>query len=412
MKEVKGFTTRLVHAERRQKPANGAIHYPTDHSVLFAYDTADELIDVFQGRSSQHAYARQSSPSISTLQNTITYLEKAHASLLFSSGMAALTTLMLALLKAGDHVIFSRFIFGNTNSFVGTLTNFGIEVSLVDVTNIDEIKLAIKPNTRLLFSESIANPMTQICDFSQVGDLCKEHNIVFVVDNTMTPSYLLDASQYPIDLLVTSLTKYFGGHANALGGVVVDMGRYNWQNYPNILSSYQTSEVKDWAITQIKKKGLRDMGACISSDSVHLLSVGSETMALRLERACDNALTIAKFLSNHVHIKQVFYPGLESHPQHQLALQQFKHAGAILSFAPYDGIDCRKLIDAFELILCSTHLGDNRTLAIPVAQTIYYEMGIEKRSAMGISENMIRLSVGIENVEDLLADLDSALSKL
>ncbi|WP_026016752.1 cystathionine gamma-synthase family protein [Catenovulum agarivorans] len=412
MTKAKGFTTKLVHAERQQKPHAGAIHFPVDHSVLFAYEKADDLIDVFQGRSSQHAYARQSSPSISSLQNTISYLEGGHASLVFSSGMAALTTLMLTLLKAGDHVIFSRFVFGNTNSFADTLSNLGIEISLVDITNIEEVQSSIKPNSRLLFCETIANPMTQVADINALGNLCSRHNLLFTVDNTMTPSYLLDAANYPIDLLITSLTKYFGGHANALGGAIIDMGKFDWRNFPNILPTYQKNAPQDWGLTQVKKKGLRDMGACLSADSAHLLAVGSETMALRLERSCKNAHTLANYLNNHEKIKSVFYPGLTDHPQHQLASIQFTHFGAILSFAPIDDIDCIKVIDAFELILCSTHLGDNRTLAIPVAQTIYYEMGKEKRAAMGISENMIRLSVGIEDIDDLIEDLAQALNKL
>ncbi|EWH08200.1 hypothetical protein DS2_18563 [Catenovulum agarivorans DS-2] len=411
MTKEKGFTTKLVHAEHQQKPADGAVHIPTDHSVLFTYDNAQDLIDVFQGRSSSHAYARQSSPSIAGLQNTITKLERGHDSLVFSSGMAAITTLMLSLLKADDHVIVSKFVFGNTNSFVSTLQNFGIAVSLVDITDREQITQSIQHNTRLLFCETIANPMTQVVDLTAVGQLCKNNNMLFVVDNTMTPCYLLNATRYPIDILVCSLTKYFGGHANALGGAIIDMGRYDWKQFHNILPAYQKSSPQDWGLTQIKKKGLRDMGACLSADSVHLLSVGSETMALRLDRACNNALEIAKYLNQHDKIKKVYYPGLTAHPQHELTAQQFNSFGAILSFEPVDSIDCVELINAFKLILCSTHLGDNRTLAIPVAQTIYHEMGAENRARLGMSENMIRLSIGIEDFEDLRFDLEQSLNK-
>ncbi|WP_143870180.1 cystathionine gamma-synthase family protein [Catenovulum sediminis] len=409
MRKVKGFTSKLVHAERKQQPEYGAIHQPIHQSVLFAYSDAQDLVDVFQGKSSQHAYARQSSPSISCLQNTITDLEQGHACLVFSSGMAALTTLMLTMLKQGDHLLMSRFVFGNTNSFAQTLENYGIEVSFVDVTNIEDVARNIKPNSRMLFTETIANPVTQVADLTGLGKLTKARNIVFVVDNTMTPAYLLQPQNHQADFIVTSLTKYFGGHANALGGAVVDMGRFDWQKFENINDAYKKGDAINWAITQIKKKGLRDMGACLSSDSMHLLSVGSETMALRLDRSCANALQLANFLDSHPKIEKVYYPGLPNHPQHTLAKRLFKHNGAILSFSPKEGIDPLRLINKLELILCSTHLGDNRTLAIPVAPTIYHEMGEARRKSMGISENMIRLSVGIEDCEDLIADLEAAL---
>ncbi len=411
MNKEKGFTTQLVHSERLQNLESGAIHQPAHHSVLFAYDKAEDLVDVFQGRSKNHSYARQSTPSVNVLQNTLTQLEKGHSSLVFATGMAALTTTMLTLLKAGDHVIFSQFIFGNTNSFTQTLSQYGIEVDCIDITSCTDIKQAIKSNTRMLFCETIANPVTQVADIKAMKDLCQPHNIVLVVDNTMTPSYLFNAQAHGADLIVTSLTKYFGGHGNVLGGAVVDTGNYDWQNYPNILDTYKNNDPKTWAITQIKKKGLRDMGASLSSDSVHLLSVGSETLAMRLDKSCSTAHKLAEFLQQHEKINRVYYPGLKSHPQYQIARQQFKYPGAILSFDLVDSIDCLAFINQLKVILCSTHLGDNRTLAIPVAPTIYYEMGLARRQKMGIKEGMIRLSVGIEDGEDLIEDISQALDK-
>jgi len=191
----------------------------------------------------------------------------------------------------------------------------------------------------------------------------------------------------------------------------VDTGNYDWQNYPNILDTYKNNDPKTWAITQIKKKGLRDMGASLSSDSVHLLSVGSETLAMRLDKSCSTAHKLAEFLQQHEKINRVYYPGLKSHPQYQIARQQFKYPGAILSFDLVDSIDCLAFINQLKVILCSTHLGDNRTLAIPVAPTIYYEMGLARRQKMGIKEGMIRLSVGIEDGEDLIEDISQALDK-
>lgn len=410
MMKEKGFTTQVVHAERMQNIESGAVHQPLHQSVLFAYQQAQDLVDVFQGKSKNHAYARQSTPSVNVLQTTLTQLEGAVSSLVFSSGMAALTNTLLTLLKAGDHLIMSQFVFGNTSSFAQTLRQFGIEVDFVDITKHAQIKQSIKANTRMVFCETIANPVTQVADIKSIKQICQAHNIVLVVDNTMTPCYLFNGVQAGADLLICSLTKYFGGHANALGGAVIDTGNYNWQDYPNILETYQQADAKTWAITQIKKKGLRDMGACLSSDAIHLLSIGAETLALRMDKSCQSALKIANFLTQHCNIKNVYYPGLTSHPQHKIAQQQFKYSGAILSFDLIDSIDCLNFINQLELILCSTHLGDNRSLAIPVAPTIYYEMGIENRQKMGISEGMIRLSVGIEDTDDIINDLTQALN--
>lgn len=407
--KAKGFTTKIVHAERNQQPEQGAIHQPLHQSVLFHYEKSQALVDVFQGKSQAYAYARQSSPSTTTLQNTLVELEQAHAALVFATGMAALTTTMMTLLKAGDHILVSRFIFGNTNSFMDTLNNLGIQVDFIDVTSPSSVKPLIKDNTKLLFTETIANPVTQIADLHGLSRLCQAHNLLFVVDNTMTPCYLFDAKQFNAHLIVTSLTKYFGGHANALGGAVIDTGLFNWQTYSNIDPHYQQGDPKNWGITQIKKKGLRDMGASISSDAIHLLSVGSETLALRMDKACYSAMQIALFLQQHNQVKKVYYPGLPSHPQHQLAKDQFKQFGAIMSFDLVDKIDCLAFLDKLNIILCSTHLGDNRTLAIPVAATIYHEMGLTKRQDMGISEGMIRLSIGIEDHADLINDISQAL---
>ncbi|KMT63772.1 hypothetical protein XM47_17865 [Catenovulum maritimum] len=408
MKE-KGFTTQLVHAERLQSPEHGAIHQATNQSVLFHYQNAQDLVDVFQGKSQAYAYARQSTPSTNSIQNILASLEQAHDALVFATGMAALTTTMLTLLKARDHVLISRYVFGNTNSFAETLTQLGIELDFIDVTDIDDVRGKVKSNTRIVFTETIANPVTQVADITEISKICNEFNLLFIVDNTMTPSYLFNAKAHGAHLIITSLTKYFGGHGNALGGAVIDTGLFDWCLFPNIYPAYQSAQVKNWGLTQIKKKGLRDIGASISSESIHHLSVGSETLALRMDRSCSNAMKLAEFLEQHPKVKKVYYPGLESHPQHLLAKNMFKYFGAIMSFDLSEALEPLDFINKLNVMLCSTHLGDNRSLVIPVAPTIYHEMGLERRQSMGISETMIRLSVGIEDIDDLISDLSQAL---
>lgn len=404
-----GFTTKIVHSDRRLNLEYGAVHAPIYNSVPYGFNDVQGLIDVFQGQPG-HAYARQSTPTIDALQHKICQMDNGYASLVFASGMAAIVTTFLTLLKAGDHLICSQFLFGNTNSVMGTLQSYGIDVTLVDATDIDAIKAAKQENTQMVFVETIANPVTQISALQEIGEFCENEGLVYVIDNTLTSSYLFDATKVKVSLIVTSLSKYVAGHGNALGGSVTDSGLFDWKNYANIFAGYRKGDSKMWGINQIKKKGLRDMGGCMSSQIAHLVSVGSETMELRMQRQCDNALALAEFLEQHPKVAKVYYPGLTSHPQHLTAKKLFKKFGAILSFDLVEGYDCCEILNKLTVVINATHLGDNRTLALPVAPTIYGEMGLEARQKMGISETMVRCSVGIENEADLLADFAQALA--
>ncbi|GAB1622549.1 cystathionine gamma-synthase family protein [Agarivorans albus] len=406
----KGFTTQLVHCDRLAGVEDGAVHAPIHNSVPYGYAATQDLVDVFQGKQVGHAYARQSTPTLDYLQRKIAMLDESVASLVFGTGMAAIGTVFLTLLKAGDHIVASRFLFGNTSSIFGTLKGYGIEVTLVDATSSDAVEQACQANTKMVFVETIANPATQIVDLAGIGKLCEQRGLVYVVDNTLTSSYLFQPKSVGASLIITSLSKYVGGHGNALGGSVSDTGLFDWSAYPNIFEGYRSGDPKMWGINQIKKKGLRDFGGALSSQAAHLLSVGAETMALRMERQCANALALAKVLDEHPKVAKVYYPGLASHPQHQRASELFKHYGALVSFDLVDGINSTEFLDKTNIVINATHLGDNRTLALPVAQTIYFEMGLEARQASGISETMIRCSIGIEDTEDLLKDFEQALA--
>jgi O-acetylhomoserine (thiol)-lyase len=405
------FTTATVHADRRLHPDSGAVHYPVVNSVLFGYDNPQDLVDIFQGKQAGHAYARQSTPTTDALQNLVTQMEGGVGSLVFASGMAAISTVFFTLLNAGDHIIASQFLFGNTPSVLGTLKRFGVEVTQVDVTDVANVEAVIQDNTKMVFTETIANPVTQIADLEAIGQFCASHNLAYVVDNTMTPAYLFQAKDVGASLVTTSLTKYVGGHGTVTAGAVIDTGKFDWSKFDNIQEGFRKQEPHAQALTQIKKKGLRDLGGCLSSDSAHLIALGAETMALRMERACSNALALAEYLQAHPKIANVYYPGLVSHPQHERAKQYFKRFGAIISFDPIEEIDPVALLKELDLVISATHLGDNRTLALPVAQTIFFEMGLENRQKAGISENMIRMSVGIEDEVDLITDFEQALEK-
>ncbi|GIT21759.1 MAG: hypothetical protein CM1200mP40_14410 [Gammaproteobacteria bacterium] len=217
-------------------------------------------------------------------------------------------------MKEDDHIISSAFLFGNTNSFFGTLQKLGIEVTFVDATEARFVENAIQKNTKLVFVETIANPVTQVADLKAIGQLCKTKNLIYCVDNTMTSPCLFLPKSVGASLIVNSLTKYIGGHGNALGGAITDTGLYNWSSFENIYDTYRNEEPELWGITQIKKKGLRDMGASLGPEAAHHLAIGSETLSLRIKKACKNALALAEFCQKHSKIKQTYYPGFFRSP--------------------------------------------------------------------------------------------------
>ncbi|MFT2090705.1 cystathionine gamma-synthase family protein [Paraglaciecola sp. 2405UD69-4] len=408
----KGFTTRLVHADRLiNSPESGAVHQPTTNSVLFEFKEAQDIVDVFQGKQAGHVYGRSSTGSNVALQNILNFLEGGVGAVTFATGMAAITATMLSLFKAGDHILVSHFLFGNTRSLIETMGALGIEVDFVDVTDVINVKSAFKENTKAVYLETIANPVTQVADLRAIGQLCEDRKALFLVDNTMTPANMFDAKSVLASLTIGSLTKYIAGHGNVLGGAVVDTGLFDWASFENILPLYRTADTSQWGLTQIKKRGLRDMGATLAPASAHAISVGLETLALRTEKTSENALRLATYLHGHEHVAAVYYPGLADHPQHFLAREYFNGYGGILSFDLTDGIDPIAFLNALDLVICATHLGDTRTLALPVAPTIYFECSEQQRKDMNISDNMIRMSIGIEDIDDLVADFEQAFAK-
>ena len=406
-----GFTTRILHNDRHLSVEHGAVHKPIHTSTQYAYPEARELAAVFQGKAG-YTYARQGTPTTDALEKKVSAMEGGGSSLTFATGMGALSALFTTLLRAGDHLISSQFIFGNTNSLFGTLEQLGIEISLVDPTDVAAVAAAIKPNTRMVFSETIANPGTQIADLEGLGRLCAERNLVYVVDNTLTSPWLFQPRTVGASLVMNSLSKHIGGHANALGGSLTDTGLFDWTKFPNILDVYKKGPAAGWGITQIKKKGLRDMGATLAADAAHRIAVGAETLSLRLDKISSNALALAQYLSKHPSVARVSYPGLESHPQHERARYLFggKYSN-LLAVELVAGIDSFDFLNHLQVVILATHVGDTRTLALPAAQTIYYEMGPALRAQMGIADGLIRLSIGIEEEEDLLADFAQAFDK-
>ena len=405
-----GFTTTILHSDRKQSVEHGAVHKPMHPSSEFAYDDARELAAVFQGKAG-FTYARQGTPTTTALEAKISQMEAGKGSVTFATGMAALAAIFTTLLRRGDHLVSSQFVFGNTNSLFGTLQELGVEITFVDATDSSQVRAAIQPNTRMVFTETIANPGTQVADLAVIGEICREKGLVYVVDNTLTSPWMFRPASVGASLVMNSLSKYIGGHGNALGGAVTDTGLFDWAGSGNIHEPYRKGPSTGWGLTQIKKKGLRDMGGTLAAEPAHRIAVGAETLALRMARHCANALALARFLEEHPGVAKVHYPGLASHAQHARAAALFgSRFGGLLGVELADGVDCFDFLNRLRVVLMATHLGDTRSLALPAAHTIYYEMGAERRKQMGIADSLIRVSVGIEDEADLLFDFDQALN--
>jgi O-acetylhomoserine (thiol)-lyase len=404
--------TRILHADRLGGVEHGAVLKPLHIATAYGYATAEELTAVFQGQQGGHVYGRQGNPTTSALEARITILEEAIGTVCFATGMAAICSTMMALLKKGDHVVASRYLFGNTASWMNTLSQLGCEVTLVDATQAACVEEAVRPETRMVFVETVANPRTQIADLQGIGTLCEQRGLLFIVDSTMSTPCLIQPKSIGASLVLHSLSKSISGHGNALGGSISDTGLFDWSRFPNVLPAYQKGPAKGWGLLQIRKKGLRDMGATLSAEHGHRIAAGAETLSLRIERACANARALATWLQAQPLVAKVHYPGLASHPQHDRARTLFKDYGALMSFETADGVSPFDVLNALELVIKSSHLGDNRTSALPVAHTIFWEMGADQRASMEIADSLIRVSVGIEAQADLLADFAQAFARL
>jgi len=408
-KKTYGFTTTILHNDRHKPIEHGSLHKPIHTSVAFGYTDARQLASVFQGKEPGFRYGRQGNPTISALEDKVSKMEDGVATLCFGTGMAAIGALFQALLKAGDAIVSSSFLFGNTNSLWQTVAGQGVDVSFVDATDVAHVEAALTPNTRMVFVETIANPRTQVADLARIGELCRERRILYVVDNTMTSPWLFRPKSVGAGLVVNSLTKSIGGHGIALGGALTDTGLFDWSAYPNIAPNFRKQPAQAQGMAQLRAKALRDFGASLGPEAAHHIAVGAETLALRMTRTCANALALATMLEADERVAKVHYPGLASHPQHGIVTSLFRAGGSLLSFELHESIDPFDYLNRLQLAIPASNLGDNRTLVIPVAHTIFFEMGAERRASMGIAESLIRVSVGIEDTDDLVEDFRQAL---
>ena len=405
------FNTKAIHGKISKKDPHGSIKTPIYTGVAFEFDRAEDLEDAFHGRKMAHVYGRISNPSAEAFENKVNALENGLSAVATSSGMSAIANTLFATLKSGDNIVASKFLFGGSYSLLSkTIKQLGIEARFVDITSETEILSAIDSNTKMIFLETIANPQMTIPDIASIGKIAKERGILLVVDSTVTTPYLFNAKEFGVNVVVHSSTKFISGGATSVGGVIVDLGNFDWSKLESLKEYHK---YKQWAfISRLRKEVYRDLGACLSPFNAFLQGVGLETLSLRVDRACDNSLAIAKELLAHKNVKRVNYPGLEESKEHRLAKKQFNGKfGAVLTFEVESKEKAFQFLNKLQIIRRATNLGDNTTLALHPASTIFAEYSPAERANFQVSDSLIRLSVGIEDIEDLIDDLTKALEE-
>ncbi len=385
---------------------------PVYHGAAYTYNDAHALSRIYQSQQKGFTYARTGSPNAQGVEKKITLLEKGHAALTFTTGMAAYNALFFTLLQQGSHVVASHHLFANTMSLLKSYQKFGVMVDWVDASQKGALAQAVQANTVLLLLETVANPCTQIPQWDDVQTLQGQYpHLIVVVDGTITTPLGFCARDVGAHLVIHSVTKSMMGHSRGLGGVIVDTGLMDWTQHPQITKNYR-SFGKDAYIMQLRKKGLRDLGATFTAQHADLAAIGLETLGLRVTKANDNAKKIAQFLVDHPYVTNVQHPSLPAHPQHHLAKKYYTHAGFLLSFELMDGMDPFAFLAHLKYIKHCSSLGDNRSLIIHVASTIFAELSAQEQHAMSITPQTLRLSVGIEEVADIMADIEQAIGLL
>ena len=421
-----GFNTLAVHAGAQPDPATGARATPIYQTTSYVFNDAEHAASLFGLKAFGNIYTRIMNPTQAVLEERVAALEGGTAALATASGHAAQLLVFHTIMRPGDNFIAARKLYGGSiNQFGHAFKSFGWEVRWADPEDISSFESQIDGNTRAIFVESLANPGGTFVDLAKIAEVAKKHGLPFIVDNTMATPYLVRPIEHGADIIVHSLTKFMGGHGNSIGGIIVDCGTFDWSksgNYPMLseprpeyggMVLHQTFGNFAFAIAA-RVLGLRDFGPAISPFNAFLILTGIETLPLRMQRHCDNALGVAEWLQKHPAVAWVSYPGLPEDENH--ALQQRyspRGAGAVFTFGLKGGYDAGvKMVEGVELFSHLANIGDTKSLIIHPASTTHSQLSDEQKIAAGAGPDVVRLSVGIEDVEDIIADLDQALAKL
>jgi methionine-gamma-lyase len=387
---IQGFGTRCVHAGQHPDPLTGSLTTPLYQTSTFVFESAEQGAARFAGTEPGYIYTRLGNPTVAALEAKLADLEGGEAGLAFGSGMGAIAAVVMALVKAGDHIIYGDAIYGCTYAFFHeVLGNFGVSATAVDCSDPAAVEAAILPNTKILVLETPANPTMKLADMEAMAVICRRHGLALVVDNTFMSPCLQRPLAQGADVVIHSATKYISGHGDVIAGIAVGTKAF---------------------IDMVRMTTLKNIGAVLGPFEAWLLLRGLKTLHIRMERHCQNAMAVARFLEGHPMVDKVYYPGLESFGQYDLARRQMDQPGGVITFEVKGGVDAgRKLINSVRLCEVAVSLGDADTLIQHPASMTHAVVPPEERLKSGITDGMIRLSVGLEDAADIIADLEQAL---
>jgi O-acetylhomoserine (thiol)-lyase len=419
------FDTLALHAGQQPDPVTGARAVPIYQTTSYVFTDPDQAASLFNLERAGHIYSRISNPTVAVLEERVAALEGGVGAVATASGQAALHLAIVTLMDGGSHIVASKSLYGgSTNLFKLTLPRFGIQTSFVDPRDPAAFAAAIRPETRLLFAETIGNPGLEVLNVPAVAEIAHRHGLPLLIDNTFATPYLCRPFEHGADLVLHSATKWLGGHGLAIGGVLVDGGSFDWQaseKFPTMTAPYAGYDGLVYLDSfgpsafhmRARTEGLRDFGACMSPQNAFYILQGVETLPLRMERHMANTGAVVKFLATHDAVAYVLHPSLASHADHRLAKKLLpKGAGSMVSFGVKGGRDAgRRFIEACRLASHLANVGDAKTLVIHPASTTHLQVGAEALAAAGVGEDMIRLSVGLEAPADIIDDLDQALRR-
>lgn len=421
-----GFATRQLHAGYAPDPTTGSRAVPIYQTTSYQFRDTEHAANLFALREPGNIYTRIMNPTTDVLEKRVADLEGGVGGLAASSGHAAQTMAIFTLCAAGDHIVSSSRLYGGTyNQFNYTFPRLGIEVTFVDPNDPQNFERAIRPNTKILYGETLGNPDIFVFPFEEVAEIARRHRIPLMIDNTFATPYLCRPFEWGANIVVHSTTKFLGGHGTSIGGIIVDGGNFDWrsgrfENFTTPDPSYHGLIYADLEqfglppfITKARVQILRDIGACQAPFNAWQTLQGIETLSLRMERHVQNAQAVAEFLEKHPKVAWVQYPGLKSHPHHQRARKYLPLGpGAILGFGIKGGLEAgRRFIDSLQLFSHLANVGDAKSLAIHPATTTHSQLSPEEQLSAGVTPDFIRLSIGLEDIEDILWDLDQALQR-
>jgi O-acetylhomoserine (thiol)-lyase len=418
-----GFNTRSLHAGYDPDPTTGARAVPIYQSTSFVFENSDHAASLFALQQFGNIYSRIMNPTTDVLEQRVASLENGVAALATSSGQAAQMLAITSLLETGDEIVSASTLYGGTyTQFDVSFRRLGFKTTFVEPDDPENFRKAITPKTRLLFGETISNPRGNVLDIEAVAKIAHEHNIPLMIDNTFATPYLCRPIDYGADIVVHSLTKFMGGHGTSIGGIIVDSGKFPWEKgkFPGLndpAPAYHGMKFRETFgpiayIIKCRVDGLRDLGPCISPFNSFLFLQGIETLGMRMDRHIANTLATAQFLEKHPSVEWVKYPSLPSSPYYATAQKYLpKGAGAVFSFGLKGGYDAgKKFIDSLKIFSHLANVGDARSLVIHPASTTHQQLNAEQQQSAGVEPGMVRLSVGLEHIEDILWDLEQALA--